>query len=194
MRGFRRLFIANRGEVATRVARACDTLGIVPVMAVSAADQDAGYVAGRETVCLGPGRSSESYLDMRRVVQAARQSGCTAVHPGWGFLAENAAFARLAEQHGVTFIGPPAHVMGLMGTKTPAKARMRASGLAVIDGSDGVLADLNEARAVAAQVGFPVLLKAESGGGGRGDADRPVGGRSGAGVRRGVGRGAVSVW
>ncbi len=168
MVGFRRLFIANRGEVATRIARACDDLGIAPVLAVSTADRGAAYTEGRETVCLGPARGAQSYLAMRRVVQAARQTDCTAIHPGWGFLAENAVFAQLCRQHGVTFVGPPPHVMRLLGTKTPAKRAMRQAGLNVIDGSDGVLASVSEAVAVARSVGFPVLLKAESGGGGRG--------------------------
>ena len=92
---FHRLFIANRGEVAVRIARACDALGITPVFAVSEADRNAAYTSGRETVVLGPGRAAHSYLDMRRVVQAAVQSGCTALHPGWGFLAENPVFASL---------------------------------------------------------------------------------------------------
>lgn len=165
---FRRLFIANRGEVAVRVARTCDELGITPVFGVSEADLDAPYVRDREHVVLGPARASESYLDAQRVVQAARQTRCTALHPGWGFLAENHVFATLCESHGVTFIGPPAHVIRLMGTKSPAKRAMAEAGLAVIPGSDGVLADLQQARAVAEEIGFPVLLKAESGGGGRG--------------------------
>jgi acetyl-CoA carboxylase biotin carboxylase subunit len=168
MAGFSRLFIANRGEVALRVARACDAMGITPVLGVSSADRDAPYTAGRETVCLGAARGSESYLASERVVQAAVQSECTALHPGWGFLAENPSFASLCEQHGVTFVGPPAAVMDLMGKKTPAKRAMAAAGLAVIPGSDGVLADVNEARKLAEDVGYPVLLKAESGGGGRG--------------------------
>jgi acetyl-CoA carboxylase biotin carboxylase subunit len=168
MRLFHRLFIANRGEVAARVARACDAMGITPVFGVSEADRDAPYVRDREAVCLGPARSAQSYLDARRVVQAAVQSGCTALHPGWGFLAENALFASLCETHGVTFIGPPAHVMRLMGTKNPAKRAMAAAGLTLIPGSDGVLRDVDEARTVADRVGYPVLVKAESGGGGRG--------------------------
>ncbi|MCA9686815.1 MAG: acetyl-CoA carboxylase biotin carboxylase subunit, partial [Myxococcales bacterium] len=118
MAGFHRLFIANRGEVAVRIARSCRELGITPVFAVSEADRDAPWTEGHEQVVLGPGRSTQSYLAMDRVVQAARQSGCTALHPGWGFLAENPVFAALCEQHGVTFIGPPAHVMHLMGKKT----------------------------------------------------------------------------
>ena len=168
MVGFQRLFIANRGEVAVRIARACDELGITPVFGVSVADRDAPYTRDREAICLGPARGAESYLRLDRVVQAARQSGCTALHPGWGFLAENPVFASLCEQHGVTFIGPPAHVMHLMGKKTPAKRAMAEAGLSVIPGSDGVLTGLEQARQVADEVGYPVLLKAESGGGGRG--------------------------
>jgi acetyl-CoA carboxylase biotin carboxylase subunit len=168
MAGFHRLFIANRGEVAARIARTCDELGITPVFGVSAADRNGPWTDGREQVVLGPARSTHSYLSLERVVQAARQSGCTALHPGWGFLAENPRFAGLCEQHGVTFIGPPAHVMRLMGSKTPAKQAMGASGLTLIPGSDGILADLDDARRVAQTVGYPVLLKAESGGGGKG--------------------------
>jgi len=165
---FHRLFIANRGEVAARVARACDALGITPVFGVSEADRSAPYTRDREVVLLGPARAAESYLDPVRVVQAARQSGCSALHPGWGFLSENALFASLCETHGITFIGPPAHVMRLMGQKMPAKRAMAAAGLTLIPGSDGVLDDADEARAVADRVGYPVLVKAESGGGGRG--------------------------
>ena len=165
---FRRLFIANRGEVAVRIARACDRLGVTPVFAVSDADRNAAYVSDREIVRIGPSRAAHSYLDMETVIQAARQSQCTAVHPGWGFLAENPTFASLCETHGLTFVGPPAHVMYRMGKKTPAKQAMRAAGLTCIPGSPGVLASIDEARSVAAETGYPVLIKAESGGGGRG--------------------------
>jgi acetyl-CoA carboxylase biotin carboxylase subunit len=165
---FHRILIANRGDVAVRVARACDKLGITPVFAASEADRDAPYLDGREVVVLGPGHASHSYLDVERVVQAAVQSRATALHPGWGFLSENPLLATLCAQHGVTFIGPPPQVTQLMGSKTRAKAAMRAAGLEVIPGSDGVLASLDEARRVAAAVGFPVLFKAENGGGGRG--------------------------
>jgi acetyl-CoA carboxylase biotin carboxylase subunit len=165
---FHRLFVANRGEVAARIARACDALGITPVFGVSEADRAAPYTDGREIIGLGPARAAGSYLDPVRVVQAAVQTGCTALHPGWGFLAENARFAALCEAHGVTFIGPPAHVMHRMGQKTPAKRAMGETGLALIPGSDGVLDDADHAIRVAERVGFPVLLKAESGGGGRG--------------------------
>lgn len=165
---FHRILIANRGEVAVRVARACDALGIVPVFAVSEADRAAPYTRGREIVVLGPARAAQSYLDVERVVQAAVQARCSALHPGWGFLSENPLIATLCAQHGVTFIGPPPQVTALMGSKTRAKAAMRAAGMHVIPGSDGVLAGLEDARRVAAEIGFPVLFKAENGGGGRG--------------------------
>ncbi len=151
-----------------RVARACDALGIVPVFAVSEADKDAPYTRHRETVVLGPARAAQSYLDIERIVQAAVQTRCSALHPGWGFLSENPLLATTCAQHGVTFIGPPPHVTDLMGSKTRAKAAMRAAGMHVIPGSPGVLAGVEDARRVAAEVGFPVLFKAENGGGGRG--------------------------
>src|SRR5262245_64664413 len=165
---FHRILIANRGEVAVRVARACDELGIAAVFAASEADRDAPYLQGREVVVLGPGRAAHSYLDVERVVQAAVQARCSALHPGWGFLSENPLLATLCAQHGVTFIGPPPQVTAMMGSKTRAKAAMRRAGLEVIPGSPGVLSSLDEAQAVASEVGFPVLFKAENGGGGRG--------------------------
>ncbi len=165
---FHRLLIANRGEVAVRIARACDSLGIVPVFAVSEADRTAPYTQGREVVVLGPARAAQSYLDVERVVQAAVQTRCSALHPGWGFLSENPLLATLCAQHGVTFVGPPPHVTQLMGSKTRAKAAMRAAGLHLIPGSDGVLSSVEHAKTVAAEVGYPVLFKAENGGGGRG--------------------------
>ena len=165
---FHRLLVANRGEVAVRIARACDALGITPVFAVSEADRAAPYTRDREVVVLGPARAAQSYLDVRRVVQAAVQTRCTALHPGWGFLSENPLLATLCAQHGVTFVGPPPQAMALMGGKSPAKRAMKAAGLAVIPGSDGPLPSAAAARACADAVGYPVLLKAESGGGGRG--------------------------
>ena len=165
---FRRLFIANRGEVAARIARTCDALGITPVFGVSEADRDAPYLFDRESVVLGPARSSESYLARERIVQAAVQSNCSALHPGWGFVAEDPLFASLCEAHGVTFIGPPAAVMQELGRKTPAKAAMARTGLKVIPGSNGILRDVDHAAELIESIGLPVLLKAESGGGGRG--------------------------
>lgn len=166
--GFRRLFIANRGEVAARIARTCDALGITPVFGVSDADRDAPYLRNRELVVLGPSRSSESYLARERVIQAAIQSRCSALHPGWGFLSEDPRFAGLCEAHGVSFIGPPAAVMQKLGRKTPAKKAMANAGLKLIPGSDGVLSGPSQAEDLIGTVGLPVLLKAESGGGGRG--------------------------
>jgi acetyl-CoA carboxylase biotin carboxylase subunit len=166
--GFRRIFIANRGEVAARIARTLERLAITPVFGVSEADRDAPWCRNHEQVVLGPPRAAASYLDLERVVRAARESRCSALHPGWGFLSENPRFASLCEAHGVTFIGPPAHVMQRMGKKTPAKQAMAQAGLSLIPGSDGILRDAAHALAVANDVGYPVLLKAESGGGGRG--------------------------
>src|SRR5690606_30486983 len=151
-----------------RVARTCDRMGITSVFGVSEADQDAPYVTNREVVVVGPARASESYLDPMRLVAAARGAHCSALHPGWGFLSEDARFAALTEQHGITFIGPPPHVMHLMGTKTPAKRAMRAAGLSVIEGSEDAVDDEGEAHAMARSIGYPVLVKAEAGGGGRG--------------------------
>src|SRR5437763_5071540 len=165
---FHRLLVANRGEVAVRVARACDALDITPVFAVSEADREAPYTRGREVVVLGPARAAQSYLDATRIVQAAVQTRCTALHPGWGFLSENPLLSGLCAAHGVTFIGPPPQVTSLMGAKNSAKRAMRAAGLAVIPGSDGPLPDVDAAKRVAAEIGFPVIFKAERGGGGRG--------------------------
>jgi acetyl-CoA carboxylase biotin carboxylase subunit len=165
---FHRIFVANRGEVAARVGRTCARLGITPVFGVSEADRDAPWCRGHEQVVLGPARAAASYLNIERVVEAARQTRCSGLHPGWGFLSENPRFVGMCEAHGVTFIGPSAHVMHLMGKKTPAKRAMAQAGLTLIPGSDGILRDAAHARETADAVGYPVLLKAESGGGGRG--------------------------
>ena len=168
MPALNRLFIANRGEVAARIARTCDAMGMTPVFGVSLADIDAPYVRGREKVVLGKAQSSESYLCMDKIVQAALQTRCSALHPGWGFLAEDPRFVALCQTHGLTFVGPTAESMSLLGKKSPAKRAMKAAGLNTIEGSDGPVADAEEALSVANEIGFPVLLKAESGGGGRG--------------------------
>jgi acetyl-CoA carboxylase biotin carboxylase subunit len=166
---FRKLLIANRGEVAVRVARAARELGIVPVGVVSEVDRAASWARCMdEVVCIGPSAPRESYLRGEAVLQAALQTGCAAVHPGWGFLAENARFAALVEQHGLVFVGPPPAVIERMGLKWPAKLAMRSAGLAPIPGSEGLLADADEALAVARAIGWPVMLKADAGGGGRG--------------------------
>ena len=166
---FHRLLIANRGEVAVRIARACRELGVSPIGVASQVDLRASWVEVMdEVVCIGPGAPADSYLRPERIVQAARQTRASAIHPGWGFLAENPAFAALCRQHGITFVGPAPELMAKMGLKSPAKAAMRAAGLPVIPGSVGSLADAGEATRVAGEVGYPVLLKADAGGGGRG--------------------------
>ncbi len=168
---FHRVFIANRGEVAARMVRACNELGVDAICGASTADLQAGFPyldEAADVVCLGGGPASESYLAMDRVVQAARQTRCAALHPGWGFLAENARFADMCNQFGVTFIGPAAGVMDLMGRKVSARRAAVEAGLPVVPGSDGLLADVDEAIQVANQIGFPVALKADAGGGGRG--------------------------
>jgi acetyl-CoA carboxylase biotin carboxylase subunit len=166
---FQRLFIANRGEVAVRIARACRALGIAPVGAASEPDLAASWVRELdEVLCLGPAAAAQSYLDPARVVQAALQLRASALHPGFGFLAENARFAALCRQHGIAFVGPSAGLMALMGVKSPAKEAMRRAGLAVLPGSEGPLADADAAVACARTTGFPVILKADHGGGGRG--------------------------
>ncbi|MBJ76408.1 MAG: acetyl-CoA carboxylase biotin carboxylase subunit [Planctomycetes bacterium] len=166
---FRHLLIANRGEVAVRIARAARDLGVVPIGVHSQADARASWLeAFEESVCIGTGPPEKSYLRASALVQAALQTGCSAVHPGWGFLAENARFAALCGQHGLTFVGPRPAVMDRMGLKWPAKRAMAAAGLMGIPGSDGILADADQAARVASEVGYPVLLKADAGGGGRG--------------------------
>ncbi|MEW6074143.1 MAG: biotin carboxylase N-terminal domain-containing protein [Planctomycetota bacterium] len=166
---FHRVLIANRGEVAVRIARTLRALGIVPIGIASRPDLAMSWTgAMEEVVCVGEAAAGQSYLDMERIVQAARQTRCSALHPGWGFLAENKRFAALCHQHGLVFIGPPAAAMALMGVKSPAKAAMRRAGLDVVPGSDGPLPDANAAAACAARIGYPAILKADFGGGGRG--------------------------
>jgi len=166
---FRRILIANRGEVAVRVARAARALGVAPVGVASLADRGAGWLSCMDqVVVLGPSAPRDSYLRAEAIVQAALQTGCAAVHPGWGFLAENARFAALCRQHGLVFIGPSPSVIERMGLKWPAKQAMAAAGLPGIPGSAGLLADAEAAVGAARAVGYPVILKADAGGGGRG--------------------------
>jgi acetyl-CoA carboxylase biotin carboxylase subunit len=166
---FQRLLIANRGEVAVRIARTAREMKIAPVGVASRADLGARWLeAMDEVVCVGEAAPRESYLRADRIVQAAVQTRCSALHPGWGFLAENPRFAALCEQHGVSFVGPSARVLRLMGLKTPARAAMRAAGLPVVPGSDELLASAEDAVARADAIGYPVILKADAGGGGRG--------------------------
>jgi acetyl-CoA carboxylase biotin carboxylase subunit len=166
---FRRILIANRGEVVARILRTTKRLGIEAVVVVSEADRSAPYVRDADdVVCLGPAPSARSYLDRLAVIQAARGTHATAVHPGWGFLAEDAVFADLCRQHGLTFVGPSPDVMRRMGGKLSAKLAAAAAGLEVIPGSDGVVASPADARLIADSIGYPVILKADAGGGGKG--------------------------
>jgi len=166
---FRRVLIANRGEVAARIIRAARKLGVETVAVHSTADRDSAHLEDADVrVQIGGAQSKDSYLNIRALLQAALQYDCQAIHPGWGFLAENALFARMCEQQKTTFIGPPPEVITLMGDKARAKETMKAAGLPLIPGSEGVVQGVEQARAVAAETGYPVLLKARSGGGGKG--------------------------
>ncbi len=166
---FHKVLIANRGEIAVRIQRACKELGIPTVAVHSTADTDAMHVRlADESVCIGPPPARDSYLHVPAILSAAAVTGADAIHPGYGFLSENAGFAEMVEAHGITFIGPsPAHIR-MMGDKIAAKAAMASIGVPLVPGSDGALQDLDDARQVAARIGYPVLIKAAAGGGGRG--------------------------
>jgi len=166
---FKRMLVANRGEIALRVVRACRELDIETVAVHSTADADSLHVRfADEAVCIGPPPSSQSYLNVRAILTAADVTGCDALHPGSGFLAENADLSDLCRAHGLVFVGPQGDVIRKMGDKAEAKRTMRAAGVPVIPGSEGLLADVDEARKLAKGIGYPVILKATAGGGGRG--------------------------
>jgi acetyl-CoA carboxylase biotin carboxylase subunit len=166
---FKKILIANRGEIALRVQRACRELGIATVAIHSTADADAMHVRlADESVCIGPPAGRDSYLKMPAVLSAALITGADAIHPGYGFLSENADFAEMVEAHNITFIGPsPSHIR-MMGDKITAKTTMLKLGVPLVPGSPGELETLDEARAVAEKIKYPVLIKAAAGGGGRG--------------------------
>jgi acetyl-CoA carboxylase biotin carboxylase subunit len=166
---FGKILIANRGEIALRVQRACRELGIPTVAVHSTADSEAMHVRlSDESVCIGPPSARDSYLNMASILSAAHVTGADAIHPGYGFLSENAAFAEMVEDHGLTFIGPSAEHIRMMGDKITARTAMAGLGVPLVPGSAGALPDLETAREVAATVGYPVLIKATAGGGGRG--------------------------
>jgi len=166
---FRKILIANRGEIALRVVRACREMGIASVAVHSTADSDAMHVRmADEAICIGPAPSSESYLSVPAIISACEITGAEAIHPGYGFLSENANFVQVVEDHGLIFIGPRAEHIRMMGDKITAKETMRKLGVPCVPGSEGGVPDLETARRVAGEIGYPVIIKATAGGGGRG--------------------------
>jgi acetyl-CoA carboxylase, biotin carboxylase subunit len=166
---FSRILIANRGEIALRVLRSCKALGIETVCVYSEADRDAIYLRfADETICIGPGPSAQSYLNIPRIISAAEIADVEAIHPGYGFLSENAHFAEVCRDCRIGFIGPPAEVIARMGDKVSAKTVARKAGVPLVPGSDGLVESEQDALAVAQRIGYPVIVKATGGGGGRG--------------------------
>ena len=166
---FSRVLVANRGEIALRVVRALHELGVEAVVAHSLADRDTRAVQEADiAVCIGPAQSAQSYLSIPAVIGAANAWKCEAVHPGYGFLSENSEFARACAANGLVFIGPDADVIDRMGEKSNAKQTMKAAGVPTVPGSDGEVDTLEEAFAVAEEIGYPLLIKASAGGGGKG--------------------------
>lgn len=166
---FEKILIANRGEIALRVHRACKEMGIATVAVHSTADANAMHVRlADESVCIGPPQAAKSYLHIPALIAAAEITGAQAIHPGYGFLSENARFAEIVEKHGLTFIGPKPHHIRLMGDKITAKQAAREAGIPTVPGSQGGVTNEQDAKAVAKQIGYPVLIKAAAGGGGRG--------------------------
>src|SRR5512139_1902383 len=166
---FDKILIANRGEIALRVLRACKELGISTVAVHSTADADAMHVKlADESVCIGPPQSKDSYLNIPALLSACEITGAEAVHPGYGFLSENARFAEILIEHGLHFIGPKPEHIRLMGDKIEAKRTAKRLGIPVVPGSEGGVSSDTDAQAIARDIGFPVLVKAAAGGGGRG--------------------------
>ncbi|MEY2803878.1 MAG: acetyl-CoA carboxylase biotin carboxylase subunit, partial [Pseudomonadota bacterium] len=167
---FKKILVANRGEIALRIQRACRELGVTAVMVYSEADKDAKYVKlADEAVCIGPAPSAQSYLNMPAIISAAEVTDAEAIHPGYGFLSENADFAERVEKSGFQFIGPTPESIRIMGDKVSAKQAMIKAGVPCVPGSDGELPDdPAQIRAIAKRVGYPVIIKAAGGGGGRG--------------------------
>lgn len=166
---FDKILIANRGEIALRVIRACREMGIQSVAVHSTADADAMHVRmADESICIGPPSGAQSYLSIPAIISACEITGAQAIHPGYGFLSENANFVQIVEDHGITFIGPSAEHIRQMGDKITAKDTAKALGIPCVPGSDGGVPDVETAKTVAAEMGYPVIIKATAGGGGRG--------------------------
>ena len=166
---FKKILIANRGEIALRIIRACHELGIETVAVYSSADELSLHVRfADEAVCIGPPPGSESYMNIPSILSAAELTNSDAIHPGYGFLAENPEFAQICTDNDFVFIGPPAETILSMGEKATAKKSMNEAGVPVIPGSTGVISSVVEAQKIASEIGFPIMLKASAGGGGRG--------------------------
>ena len=166
---FDKILIANRGEIALRIIRSCKELGIKTVAVYSEADKDSLHVTfADEAVCIGPAQSSESYLKIPLIISAAQITGADAIHPGYGFLAENSDFSAICEESDIKFIGPSPDMINAMGNKAYAKDTMKRSGVPVIPGSDGVVESIKEGKTLAVEIGYPVIIKASAGGGGKG--------------------------
>ncbi|WP_053367082.1 acetyl-CoA carboxylase biotin carboxylase subunit [Bacillus sp. FJAT-27245] len=165
----KKILIANRGEIAVRVVRACRDLGIESVAVYSEADRESLHVQlADEAYCIGPTSSKDSYLNFTNIISVAKLTGCDAIHPGYGFLAENAAFAELCRECNIIFIGPSPEAINKMGTKDVARETMREAGVPIVPGSTGIVKDVDEAIEIAGQIGYPVIIKATAGGGGKG--------------------------
>ena len=166
---FHKILIANRGEIAVRIIRACKEMGIETVAVYSEADREALHVLmADEAVCIGPYKSKDSYLKMQNIISATVLTGATAIHPGFGFLAENSSFARMCEDCNIAFIGPSADTIELLGSKAKARETMQKSGIPVVPGSEGEIKSIKDAKALADKIGYPVMIKACAGGGGKG--------------------------
>ncbi len=166
---FNKILIANRGEIAVRIIRACRELGIQTVAVYSTADEDSLHaMLADESVCIGPAKASDSYLDITRIISAAVITGANAIHPGFGFLSENAKFAKICEESNIKLIGPTSEMMELMGHKSKARETMIKAGVPVVPGTDGVIVDVKKAVEIAPEIGFPLIIKAANGGGGKG--------------------------
>ena len=169
---FKKILIANRGEIALRVIRTCREMGIKSVAVYSTADADSLHVRfADEAVCIGPPPSKDSYLKIPNIIAAAEITNADAIHPGYGFLSENAKFSKICAEHGIKFIGASPEMIEKMGDKASAKATMKAAGVPTVPGSDGLIQSLEHAKKTAAEIGYPVMLKATAGGGGRGMRD-----------------------
>ena len=165
----KRILIANRGEIAVRIIRACKEMNMKTVSIYSEADKDAMHTRlADEAICIGPGPATKSYLNIKNIIEAANITKADSIHPGFGFLSENSSFAKICEESNIKFIGPSYQIIDDMGNKSNSKEMMRKAGVPVIPGSNGKIKDLEDARKQAKEIGYPILLKASAGGGGKG--------------------------